>query len=262
MIIDSHLHFDFRVKDKIGAVEQLLHEMEITGIDRTCIMPRAGDLKSRSRYHYPNEDDYLVSTDEACEIIERYPGKFYQMVYMNSILPVKFLKYFTEKYILNGPVAGIKLTLQMNAADRRLEPFLEILQKHDIPLLFHSWYKTVSKYRFESDPKDIAEMARKFPELRVLMAHVTGCRFRGSQDIRKHKNVLIDTSGSQPEDGFIQYALDTLGSERVVFGSDYPGRDMATQLARVYSVDMDGDALDNVLYKNSIRFFEGRKKNA
>ena len=99
VIIDSHLHFDFRVKDKIGAVEQLLHEMEITGIDRTCIMPRAGDLKSRSRYHYPNEDDYLVSTDEACEIIERYPGKFYQMVYMNSILPVKFLKYFTEKYI-------------------------------------------------------------------------------------------------------------------------------------------------------------------
>lgn len=262
MIIDSHLHFDFRVKDKIKAVEELLHEMNIAGIDRTCVMPRAYNLEAGGRYHYPNEDDFIESTDEACEIIDKYPGKFYQMVYMNSILPVKFLQYFTEKYILNGPVTGIKLTIQMNAADRRLEPFLEILQKHDIPLLFHSWYKTVNKYRYESDPKDIAEMARKFPELRVLMAHVTGCRFRGTQDIRKHKNVLIDTSGNQPEDGFVDYALDSLGSERVLFGSDYPGRDIATQLARVYSTEMDNETLENVLYKNAIRFFEGRKKNA
>lgn len=257
MIIDSHIHFDFKVKNKEQAIDGLLHEFELVGVNKSCIMPFIGNIGNGLEYFYASKEDITKCTDEACVILEKYPGKFYHMVYMNSILPIDFLKAFVKKYILEGPVTGIKLTIQMKASDPRLEPFLSLLEENDIPLLFHCWYKTVQKYRYESDPKDIVCMAEKFPSLRVLVAHVTGCRFRGAQDIRKYPNLLIDTSGSQPEDGFIEYALNNLGPDRVLFGSDYPGRDIATQLARVYSINMDPNVREKVLYKNAIKFFEG-----
>lgn len=262
MIIDSHLHFDLRVKDKDKAIQELLHEFNIVGINKACIMPRVRNIKEDLTYLYASEDDLIECTNEACDVLKKYPGLFYHMVHMNPILPINFLKDFVKKYILEGLVTGVKLTIQMNASDSRLEPFLSFLEENDVPLLFHCWYKTVQKYRYESDPKDIVCIAEKFPSLRILTAHVTGCRFRGIQDIKKYPNILIDTSGSQPEDGFIKYALDNLGPDRVLFGSDYPGRDIATQLARIDSVDIEPNVKEKVLYKNAINFFEGGKYNA
>ncbi len=260
MIIDSHIHFDLEVKNKEQAIEGLLHEFQLTGIDKSCIMPVIGNTENGLRYFYASKEDITECTDAACDVLNKYPGKFYHMVYMNSILPIDFLKEFVKKYILNGPVTGIKLTIQMKASDPRLEPFLSVLEENDVPLLFHCWDKTVEKFRYESDPRDIVCMAKKFPSLRVLVAHVTGCRFKGIQDIRKYPNLLMDTSGSQPEDGFIEYALNNLGPDRVLYGSDYPGRDIATQLARVYSIDMDQETREKILFKNAVRFFEGGRK--
>lgn len=164
--------------------------------------------------------------------------------------------------MVNGSIDGVKLSIQMNARDERLEPLAAYLQEHDIPVLFHSWYKTVNKYRYESDPLDIVDLACRFPELRILMAHLTGCKKRGVQDIKKYENIFIDTSGSQPEDGYLEYAIDELGADRIVFGSDFPGRDIGTQLGRIYSVDMDDEMRNKILYKNAESFFTkgGRAK--
>lgn len=254
MIIDSHLHFDLKDKNNDKAIQELLHEFNIVGIGKSCFMPSFHEDKL-----YANRDDIIKCTDLACDVLKKYPGLFYHMAPMNPVLPINFLKDFIKKYILEGPVTGIKLSIQMKASDPRLEPFLGFLEENDVPLLFHCWYKTIQECRYESDPKDIVCMVEKFPSLRLLVAHVTGCRFRGTQDIKKYPNVLIDTS-AQPEDGFIKYAVDNLGPDRVLFGTDYPVRDIATQLARIDSIDIEPGAREKILYKNAIKFFEGGRK--
>jgi predicted TIM-barrel fold metal-dependent hydrolase len=128
---------------------------------------------------------------------------------------------------------------------------------HGIPVLIHCWYKTVQKYENESDPSNIANLAAKFPDLKIIMAHITGCGFRGIQDIAPYPNVYVDTSGSQPEDGIMQYGLDLLGADRILFGSDFPGRDPATQLGRIYSLDMSEEDRNKILGGNSVRLFGG-----
>ena len=56
------------------------------------------------------------------------------------------------------------------------------------------------------------------------------------QDVRPYPNVYVDTSGMQPVNGLVEYAVKELGAKRVLYGSDvyYPsGRDFAAQLGRV-----------------------------
>lgn len=252
LIIDSHLHLNLR-ENRDEAAEKLLHDFKLVGIERSCLMRRGGGFG----YLYCTEEDTVNDAEDAVYVIKRYPNTFYYMSWINGILPVDFLHGFIKKYIVNGPLTGVKMTSTIKASDRRLEDFAALLEKYDIPLLYHCWYKTVGKKTFESDPKDITCLARKFPELRILCAHLTGCRYRGIQEIKSCPNVFVDTSGSQPENGYLEYGIRELGADRILFGSDGPGRDFATQLARIDSIDMDEETRDKILYKNSLKFFEG-----
>ena len=251
MIIDSHVHVQL-ARGPDAVVDELVECMQRVGIDRTCLM-RLGTGQSATA----GEALVIETAEHAVRSVERYPGKFYPMLWLDPRLPVDFLEGVVRRYIVEGPICGVKLSLQMNARDPRLEPLAGLLEQEDIPVLFHSWYKTVQKYTFESDPSDIADLASRFPRLRVLVAHITGGRFRGIQDILPHPNLFLDTSGSQPEDGYLAYGLEHLGEDRILFGSDYPGRDLATQLGRIRSVEMSDEVREKVLWRNAVRFYEG-----
>ncbi|MDD5728765.1 MAG: amidohydrolase family protein, partial [Victivallales bacterium] len=222
-----------------------------------CLMHGGGALQS----FYCNAEFQSRMAEQLSEIVRAYPGRFYALLYLNPLLPAEFLKTLLRQYILDGPLTGVKLTCQMNARDARLDELCRFLEAHDIPVLWHSWYKTVGKYHFESDPSDIAVFAGKFPGIRILMAHLTAARSRGIQDIRQFPQVSVDTSGSQPEDGYLEYALRHIGADRILFGSDYPCRDLPTQLGRIESVELTGSEKEKILYSNALKFFAGRKSN-
>ncbi len=252
MIIDSHLHVFFsRTQPWKPLVDQTLHHMQMTGVDRTCLMPHpqfAGNI-------YPNQADMIFQAETLVEITNAYPDIFLPLLFINPSLPPAFTLELMEKYIRNGPIIGAKFHISMIADDERYEPIYDFLEKHDIPLLFHSWYKTTQRTTFESTPADIAKMAKKHPSLRILMAHLTGAKIRGIQDIKAYPNVLLDTSGSQPEEGYLERAIEELGADRVLFGSDYPIRAFSTQLGRIESVSLSDEDRAKVLYKNALKFF-------
>ena len=256
MIVDSHLHVQLaRGPDLV--VDELVECMDRVGIDRTCLM-RVGTAQAATA----GEALVTAAAEHAVRSVERYPGRFYPMLWLDPRLTAGFLEATVRRHIVDGPICGVKLSLQMNARDPRLAPLAELLQELDIPVLYHSWYKTVQKYTHESDPSDLADLASRFPGLRILVAHITGGRLRGIQDIRPHPNLFLDSSGSQPEDGYLRYGLEHLGADRVLFGSDYPGRDLATQLGRIDSVEMSGEVREKVLWRNAVRFYEGGTEDA
>ena len=253
MIIDCHTHLTFRKSDPSNSeLLRLIKVMERTGVDKVCLVPFP---EVPGNYFFWTGEDTISTAEALVNVTSQYPDKFYTLLWLNPTLHNSINIKLIEKYIVNGPLNGVKLHIQMNARDKRMESLADALQAYDIPLLFHAWYKTVQKYEYESDASDIADLATRFPKLRILMAHLTGCGKRGVQDIKKHQNVLIDTSGSQPEDGFLEHAIGQLGEERVLFGSDFAGREMATQLGRIFSVDMDDLVREKILSKNAISFF-------
>ena len=256
MVIDSHLHLEID-GDHDQAVRSLCHELDLVGIDRCCLMPRVWRTGA-----FMSTDDLVEIAGRVSRIVADVPGRFYPLIWLNPILPHSFIERYVHEHVLDGPFAGVKLSVQMNATDPRLEPMFELLSEHDVPVLFHSWYKTVDRILFESTPADIAQLARAFPRMRILLAHITGARIRGIDDVAPFPNLYFDTSGSQPEDGYLRHAVDTLGAERVLFGSDYPGRDIAVQLARIDSIDLTETERQAILWRNAVRFYEGRTPDA
>src|SRR5262249_7879896 len=151
-------------------VQTTLHHMKMSGVDRTCLMPHpqfAGNI-------FPNENDMTFQAETLVEIANAHPDVFLPLLFINPSLRPQFTIELMKKHILNGTLIGAKFHISMIADDERYEPIYNFLEEHDLPLLFHSWYKTVLRTTFESTPADIARMARKHPKLRILMAHLTG----------------------------------------------------------------------------------------
>ena len=69
---------------------------------------------------------------------------------------------------------------------------------------------------------EIAELARLLPGGQFIMAHM-GAQFEhGLKAVMDCPNIAVDYAGSINERGAYETALDLLGPERVVFGTDMP----------------------------------------
>ena len=66
------------------------------------------------------------------------------------------------------------------------------------------------------------------------------------------KNVYADLAGSNPVAGYIEMAVRELGAERVLYGSDVPGRSFGSQLAKVIGAEISDDAKKLILGGNLI----------
>jgi predicted TIM-barrel fold metal-dependent hydrolase len=153
-----------------------------------------------------------------------------------------------------GAQAGmlaIKHGLSERASDPEVDTVAEAAAEFGLPILFHAWYKTVEVFEGESTAADIAALARRHPHTRIIMAHLTGVGRRGVQDVEDLPNVSVDTSGGWYDSEMVEYAVRHLGPERVLFGSDYPGRDYAPQKGRVEGANLSPDVKEKILWRNA-----------
>lgn len=146
---------------------------------------------------------------------------------------------------------AIKHGLSERASDANVNPVAEVAAELDIPILFHAWYKTVEVSEDESNGADVAGLARRHPDTRIIMAHLTGVGRRGVQDVEDLPNVYVDTSGGWYDSEMVEYAVRHMGPDRVLFGSDYPGRDYAPQIGRVEGTDLPEEVKEKILWRNA-----------
>lgn len=217
------------------------------GIAALCLLGRF--------YPYPDEAGIRAINNATIGLVRRHPGRLFGLCFLNPVLPPGFLIAEMER-CLDAGLSGVKLEYEVNARDARLDPIMETLAARDAFLLHHSWYKTVQKVAEESDPSDIACLAGRHPQTKILMAHLTACGIRGVLDIQSHTNVSVDTSGSPPVSGLVEYAVEKLGAGRVVFGSDFPVRDFGCQLGRIEAARLNEKDRELVLWRNAARLLK------
>ena len=107
-----------------------------------------------------------------------------------------------------------------------------------------------------SDPEDTALLARRHPNVQVIMAHLTGCGYRGVLEAKGIDNLVVDTSGGFPESGILDYALEHLGPDHIVYGSDLPIRETSVTLHRTLAGAMSPSELAKVLHGNTRRLLK------
>ncbi|TWT32979.1 amidohydrolase family protein [Blastopirellula retiformator] len=68
--------------------------------------------------------------------------------------------------------------------------------------------------------------------------------------VAKAPNVSIGIGGFYPTSGIVEMGVRLLGAERVIFGSDAPGRSFSSQLGKVLGAELPQEQKRQILYDN------------
>lgn len=261
-IIDVHTHQEYfdRKKEPLGAAKSV--EMTVQHMDAYGV--RLSGLLGHDVMPGQSEDSVRKVNDFTAELVAFRPDRFFGYVFINPGCSPGFVEEELDRCLRTPEFAGIKLEIDVNCRSPLLDPIMRMAMQYDVPVLHHSWYLNpwsisqaeLELQRHRSDPRDIADLARRFPDAKIIMAHLEGCGIRGILDVAHLENVWIDTSGSQPFTGTLEFAIETIGARRILFGTDMLGRGMPSQLGRIEGTRLSKEDRENILFRNAMSLFK------
>ena len=150
---------------------------------------------------------------------------------------------------------GLKLhpdTQMVNMDDPRLMRVYEIIEGR-LPLIVHT-----GDYRYDySHPRRLKNILRTFPNLVVDAAHYGGWSIpEQGYDYLHDENLFIDISSSMQFLGArrSRELIEMWGTERVLFGSDFPMWSPVDEYNTFMSLGFTDDECESILWHNCERF--------
>ena len=188
------------------------------------------------------------------QCMDAIPG-MYGLVWANPKIPGYVDE--TERLLEDPRFRGIKLhpTLDgFHPNDPSIHPLMELLAERDLPVLIHCGHPVYSL------PWSIEELIVEFPLVRVILGHMghgNVIYINGAIDVaERNANVYLETSG-MPMHTKIKEAVDRVGPDRVLFGSDIPFHHPKVEIDRVKLAGLSPEQLERVLSTNARALFLG-----
>jgi uncharacterized protein len=258
-IIDVHFHPMLGAKPSTGNrphsimdYDRSRENLDIRYVGSLAIAPRS-DLQLTRKMN----DDLLA-------LGRRTRGRFYPMCSVHPLDGKAALKEIDR--VAHGGAKGLKLhpnTQNFDVADPRVRAVVERSTEHGLPVLLDAYSP------FDSDqPGKFIRLAMDVPESRLILAHAHGPRFPDllvyeilSRYPWWKRNVWIDVSATAsllaggPLMEAFGWVLCKVGTDRILFGSDYP-MDSPTNAARaVCELGLSGQDLERVFFSNAAELF-------
>jgi predicted TIM-barrel fold metal-dependent hydrolase len=243
MILDSHAHMD--VVPSLGwydTAEKLLQRMDECGVAKAAI---SGYLNTPG----PNPD----SLRTIAEAVEKYPDRLIGYARLDPWFDDDCI-HALEEAVLEMGMRGVKL----HPAHYTLFPYGPLTVKLarraaelGVPVLFHSGDEIMCL------PYQIDRLADQCPETRFILAHIGGY-FNGEAALRvaeRRENVWVDTS-EMPFPQMVRKAVDRLGAEKVLFGTDAPCCDIRLEILKVKLAGLTPEQEELVMYKNYAKMMD------
>lgn len=246
-IIDVHTHpIFFEDNQSREEIDELILHARSFGYERMVIL---GDVLLYGKE--PTEKQVAKINDWTIRLLEWHPDFFIGFCFLNPVLGRKAVRREVKRCADHG-FKGIKLEICNNARDPVMAPVMEIAEELDLIVLQHTADQTVLKARkWHSDPADTALLGRRYPNVRIIMAHLTACSMRGTREIIDVPNVWHDTSAYLPFTGRLEYAVEQLGADRLLFGTDLLIRDIPSQLGRILGARISERDKRKILFDNA-----------
>lgn len=245
MIIDAHVHIPFRedlteqeltfmkkksidVSTLAGEPSELLGTLDRVGIDRAIVFPLAMPSYSKT------EAEIARLNERTAAFVSAAPERLIGFAVLNPHHEVRVSLQVLSYAIEDLKLKGVKLhpTLQsFYPNDRKLFEIYEHACENKIPILFHSGASLPSHADHFSRPIFIDEVAVRYPELRIILAHIGRPWYlEAAMLMRKHTNVYADISANVGRSGgaaLLELVLLTVkvysgAMDRILFGSDFP----------------------------------------
>jgi hypothetical protein len=104
--------------------------------------------------------------------------------------------------------------------------------------------------------EEMEYIIRKFPHATLVFAHFGDSHeeehiFKRIDAVARAKNCYLDTSGyGHDRVGVLEYAVKSIGPDRVLFGSDFTVNDPSTVLARIHNAFLTEEQKQKILSRN------------
>lgn len=163
-----------------------------------------------------------------------------------------------EALLAHPKCMGIKVHPFLHHYDSResVGPIFEIAERHQAVILAHSGDKG-------SYPEDFLPWADRFSRVSLIVAHLGhGDDNLRSRQVRavaeaRNRNIWTDTSSSfSIASGVIEWAVQEVGDDRILFGTDAPLYSAACQKARIESAEISEESKTRILGGNAQHLFE------
>lgn len=243
MLYDVHAHI--LPYDPEGNFRDLARTAERYGVDRYYFSSLDGTDASDE-----------ASVDEGNRIAERYvkahPDLLRGYVYVNP--RNKNAMDVLKKGIEEQGLSGLKLLTATYCSDPLVYPLIEKMIEYGKPTLIHTFVKAVGQLPFESTSLHVAALAARYPEAKLIMAHLGGEPCHGIRPVAKYRNVWIDHSGTLVGSYDLRHTIDLVGVDRVLFGSDMPIA-FASCYGQVLECRLTDEEREKIFWKNTAKLF-------
>jgi len=211
VIIDSHVHLKHGDAQRTEYTPEVIVEtMDAVGIDRSVVFAMSTTTRR--------------SIEMALEAVEKFPDRLIPYVYALPSYERPVIEELREAIEKLG-FKGIKIHVgECTLAEYVIDPVIRLAGELGVPCLI--------------DPAgrigDIERMASSFPKTPIIVAHMGRylCRDEGLIDrfielAERHPSVYLDVSGVVLTHKIAE-AVERIGAERVIFGTDGPHEDPDT----------------------------------
>jgi uncharacterized protein len=240
MIVDFHTHVDeAEAFGWIDPPEKLIPLLDEAGIDRAACMTYV-DLPGSN----PDALEYLA------DAVSRFPDRLLAVARLNPSYRRGAAEALRRAVDELG-FRGVKLHPTTTLAHPADQPTVALLRQAadlGVPALFHCGDDPYTT------PQAIAAGARQAPDTAVVLGHMGGY-FHVDDAIaaaERQPNLYLETS-AMPYPGKIAEAVERVGAERVVFGSDGPGCNPRLEVEKIRMLGLGRDAEERILGGNAAR---------
>jgi predicted TIM-barrel fold metal-dependent hydrolase len=240
MIVDFHTHVDeAEAFGWIDPPDKLVPLLDEAGIAKAACMTYV-DLPGGN----PEALDYIARA------VSRFPDRLIGFARLNPNYRQE-AEAALRRAVAELGFLGVKLHPTSTLAHPAGEPTVALMRLAGtlgVPVLFHCGDDPYTT------PQAIAAGARQAPDTAVVLGHMGGY-FHVDDAIamaERQANLYLETS-AMPYPGKIAEAVERVGAERVVFGSDGPGCNPALEVEKIRILGLDAGAEGLVLGGNAAR---------
>jgi len=235
-MIDSHTHLGRYPLFNVGmASDQMIRLMDEYGIE-LCVVSSL-----------PNSLTF--------EAVKEYPSRLAGLLWVDPKRGVEAAKD-AEKAVREFGFKGVKMHPLLDSFlpdDELVNPVMEAAERLQVPVLFHSGHPPWSL------PWHFGNLADRFPDVKIILGHMGHGHIiyvNGAIEMAlKHKNVYLETSG-MPMHCKVKEAVEKVGVEKVLYGSDTPFGHPAFELAKLKVSGLTEEELNQVIDSNARRLFK------
>lgn len=225
-------------------VEELMSVMDGNGIDAVVTTPPYSSIgKDRT---YDSANTFLANA------MEKAPGRILGFIRVNPHL----LEHALEKIeagVRDQGFFGVKLHPRNEAfainSEELAFPIAELSGKLGVPILIHTGEPDT--YGF-AQPTLVGGLADAFPDVNLIVGHMGKRLYEDAILVAKwFENIILETSFRGPRE--ITRAVNIVGADRVVYGSDMPFGIPEIEMMKIRLCDISDEEKALILGENMAR---------